>query len=70
MHVDFTGSFQGRIYLLVTDAHSKWPEVIEMKNTTACQTIDEMKKLCAPYGLPEQIVSDNGLQFVLDEFAR
>ena len=61
--------FDPRMYLLVTDAHSKWQEIIEMKNTTASQTIDEMRKLCALYGLPEQIVSDNGPQFFSKEFA-
>jgi len=33
------------MYLLVTDAHSKWPKIIEMKNTTASQTIDDMGQL-------------------------
>lgn len=27
-HVDFAGSFQGRMYLLVSNVHSKWPEII------------------------------------------
>ena len=69
IHVDFAGPFQGRMFLLVIDAHSKWPEIIEMKVTTASKTIDEIRKLCAAYGLPEQIVSDNGPQFVSEEFA-
>ena len=57
------------MYLLVIDAHSKWPEIIEMKSTTATKTIDEMRKLFASHGLPEQLVSDNGPQFLSDEFA-
>ena len=28
IHVDFAGPIQGRMLLVVTDAHSKWPEVI------------------------------------------
>jgi len=63
MHVNFAGPFQGRMYLLVTDTHSKWPKIIEMTNTTANKTVEELKKLCVTYGLPEQLVSDNETQF-------
>ena len=27
VHVDFAGPFQGALFLVVVDAHSKWPEV-------------------------------------------
>lgn len=69
LHLDFAGPFQGRMYLLVSDAHSKWPEIISMKSTTASRTIEELRKLFASYGLPEQIVTDNGPQFISEEFA-
>ena len=69
LHLDFAGPFQGRMYLLVSDAHSKWPKIIAMKSTTASKTIEELWKLFASYGLPEQIVTDNGPQFVSEEFA-
>jgi len=55
MHVDFVGPFQGRMYLLVTDMHSKWPKIIEMKNTMANKTVQELRKLCVTCGLPEQL---------------
>ena len=57
------------MYLLFSDAHSKWPEIIELKSTTANKTIEELRKLFASYGLPEQMVTDNGPQFVSEEFA-
>ena len=69
LHLDFAGPFQGRMYLLVSDAHSKWPEIIKMKGTTANRTIEELRKLFSSYGLPEQVVTDNGLQFSSEEFA-
>ena len=28
VHVDYAGHFQGTMFLIVIDAHSKWPEVI------------------------------------------
>ena len=39
-----------------------------MRNTTANKTIEELRKLCASHGLPEQIVRSIGPQFVSEEF--
>ena len=39
-----------------------------MPTTTSTATIHELRCLFASYGLPEQLVSDNGPQFVSDEF--
>ena len=69
IHIDFAGPFLGKNFLVVVDAHSKWAEVIEMSSTTSSKTIVELRKLFSAYGLPEQIVSDNGPQFVAEEFA-
>ena len=68
IHVDFAGPFLGTMFLIVVDAHSKWPEVIPMTTTNAARTIEELRKLFATHGLPEQLVSDNGPQFTADEF--
>ena len=68
IHVDFAGPFQQRMFLLVVDSHSKWPEVIEMKSTTTAATVTELRCLFSCHGLPEQLVSDNGPQFASDEF--
>ena len=38
IHVDFAGPFLGKSFLVVVDAHSKWPEVFEMSSTTALKT--------------------------------
>ena len=51
------------------DAHSKWPEIVEMNSTTSQRTISELRKMFAAHGLPQQLVSDNGPQFISDEFA-
>ena len=56
--MDFAGPFLGRMYLIVTVAHSKWLEVIEMSS----KTIMMLHHLFASSGLPEQLVSDNGPQ--------
>ena len=68
VHLDFAGPFLNKMYLLAVDAHSKWPEVFEMSQTTSLKTISVLRHLFAKYGLPEQIVSDNGPQFISEEF--
>ena len=40
-----------------------------MKETTASQTIARLRSLFASFGLPEQLVTDNGPQFVSEEFS-
>ncbi|XP_030850652.1 uncharacterized protein K02A2.6-like [Strongylocentrotus purpuratus] len=69
VHVDFAGPFLDQMFLLVVDAHSKWPEVIPMRSTTAANTIRVLRCLFSRYGLPHEVVSDNGPQFVAEEFA-
>ena len=69
IHLDFAGPFCGKMFFVIVDAHSKWAEVIEKKSTTAAATITELKRLFATYGLPEQVVTDNGPQFSASEFS-
>ena len=68
IHIDFAGPFQGKMFLIIVDAHSKWPEVIVMSSTTSQRTIEVLSTYFARYGLPEQLVSDNGPQFTSHEF--
>ena len=51
VHVDFAGPFQGTMFLLVVDAHSKWPKVFAMQSTTADKTIEVLRQLFAAYGI-------------------
>ncbi|XP_046854150.1 uncharacterized protein K02A2.6-like [Xenia sp. Carnegie-2017] len=67
IHVDFAGPVEGGMYLIVVDAKSKWMEVISMSSTTAAATIQALRSLFSVHGLPEEMVSDNGPQFVAQE---
>ena len=67
--MDFAGPFEGAMFLVAVDAHSKWPEVHIVGSTTAVKTLEVNTKMFAAYGLPEPLVTDNGPQFVTDEFA-
>ena len=70
MHVDLAGLFLGQMFLLVVDAHFKWPEVIIMQSTTSPKVIETLCSMFSCYGLPEQVVSDNGPQITSVEFAQ
>lgn len=39
-----------------------------METMTTAKTLDILRSVFARFGLPEQIVYDNGLQFVSSEF--
>lgn len=68
IHIDFAGPIENHHLLLIVDSHSKWPEIIPMRSTTAEATITHLKLIFARFGLPERIVSDNGPQFSSNEF--
>ena len=68
LHIDFAGPFQGKMFLVVVEAHIKWPDIFEMRNTTAAETVATLRSLFERMGLPNKtIVSDNGPQFVSGE---
>ena len=67
IHVDYL-EIQGQMFFLVVDAYSKWLEVFPMNGTSAKATIGVLRSLFARYGLPLRLVSDNGPQFIADEF--
>lgn len=70
VHVDFAGPFMNRMFFIMVDAHSKWPEIVMMKSTTTAKTIEVMRTIFARNGLCKQLVSDNGPQFISEEFAQ
>ena len=69
IHVDFAGPFQGKMLFLVIDAHFKWSEIFRMSSTIVEETILILRHIFASFGLPDQLVSDNGPQFTAREFA-
>lgn len=68
VHIDFAGPFMGENFLLMVDAHSKWPEVYRMKSTTTERTIEVLRRVFSQHGVPIELVSDNGPQFTSQEF--
>ncbi|KAL4008501.1 hypothetical protein ACER0C_002353 [Sarotherodon galilaeus] len=68
IHIDYAGPFMDQMFLVVVDAHSKWPEIFPVKQATTASTINSLRSLFARTGLPQQLVSDNGRQFTGEEF--
>ena len=52
----------------MVDSHSKWPEIVTMRSITAEATICELSKIFARWGIPLQVVTDNGAQLTSKEF--
>jgi transposase InsO family protein len=68
VHVDFAGPYEGFTWLIMVDAYTKWLEVIKMKSTTTKATIAKLREVFARTGLPRTMVSDNGPQWIAEEF--
>ena len=64
VHLDFAEE-EGRHYLVVVDAYSKWPEVVMMNSTTTGATIEVMRGLFSRYGIPLQIINNSGFYRVV-----
>lgn len=55
------------MWLVGIDAMSKWAEVDCLKTTTSVAIIQRLRYWFGRYGVPSEIVSDNGPQFVSSE---
>ena len=68
IYVNYAGPFLNKIFLIVVEAHSRWPEVIQMTTTGTKPTVIILWQLFSSYELPLQLVSNNGPQFTAAEF--
>ena len=68
IHIDFLGPVNNKVYIIIKDAYSKWVEVQKISPITAEETVIKVREFVARYGLPKKIVTDNGSQFIAEEF--
>lgn len=68
IHIDFCGPYDGMQWFVVIDAFSRWLEILPMAHANSTNAINSLRQLFSRYGLPRQIVSDNGAQFTSAEF--
>ena len=57
-------------FLILVDAYSKWLEVLPMGSMTSLKTIEVLRSLFSRYGIPKEVVSDNGPQPASEEFSQ
>lgn len=62
------GPVDGMSYIVLVD--SKWIEVEPMRTTTTEKRVDILQTIFACYGLPNELVYDNGPQFTSAAFAQ
>lgn len=67
--VDFMGPLpSGHSLFVIVDYFSRFTEAIVMKTITARRTIQALHETFSRFGVPESIRSDNGPQFISEEF--
>ena len=59
---------KGVTYLLVVDYFSRYPEIYKLRTTNSSEVIKLMKTTFSRFGIPEVVFSDNGPQYVSQEF--
>ena len=62
-------TLEGKDYLISVDYYSDFWELDRLHSTTTAAVTAKLKPHFARWGIPEEIVTDNGRQFVSDEFA-
>ncbi|KII62324.1 Gag-Pol polyprotein [Thelohanellus kitauei] len=69
IHIDYSQAPDKKSsWLVIADVGTKWIEVYPVKSTTAGKTIQCLRDCFARFGVPKQMVSDNGKQFSSKEF--
>ncbi|XP_049868122.1 uncharacterized protein K02A2.6-like [Pectinophora gossypiella] len=69
LHADFFSLAGNTLYyFVIIDAHSKWIEAYRVPSTAAKTTIQKLKIVFGQFGLPYELVSDNGPPFNGNEF--
>ena len=63
-------SFDSKDYVIVVDYTSKLFEISCLPNTEASTVINHTKAIFSLYGIPREVVSDNGPQFTSYEYKK
>ena len=58
------------IYLLTVNYYLRFVEVQKLNSTTPCSVITHLKSIFTRFGIPAEMVSDNGPQFNSQEMNR
>ena len=73
IRIVYAGPFEGRMILIIVDAHSKYIDAHIVPSATTDVTLTKLRQTFATLGLPCVLVSDNGTCFTsaqFDEFCK
>lgn len=62
VHIDFF-SYSAKEVLILSDAHTKYCDVFSMSSTTLSKVLEKLVDFFCVFGLPTELVSDNGPPF-------
>ena len=68
LHIDHAGAIDGKYFLIMVDTTSRLPEIIATNSTTSQSAIALLQSIFARFGVPVELVSDNGPQLTSEEF--
>ena len=60
----------GHYYLLVVDYNSKFVAVENLNNSQSLTVINKCKKIFSQYGIPKELITDNGPEFTSHHFKK
>ena len=70
IHMDYAGpAFNNKMFLIIIDSCSKWPEVFEVSRADTAHTLEKLREVIARFGIPKCVVTDNGTCFASSEFS-
>ena len=58
------------MHLMIVDYYSRYIEIARLSGTTADEVIRHTKSIFARHSIPEQVISDNGPQFVSEAYRK
>ena len=61
-------TFDGKNCIVTVDHYSNFIEMDQLTETTSHTTIKTLKKQFSRHGIPDVLISDNGPQYLSDEF--
>ncbi|KHN85255.1 Uncharacterized protein K02A2.6, partial [Toxocara canis] len=68
VHADFAGPIDETCYIVIVDAYSKWPGIIQISSVPTSATTSALKKIFVQFGNPQTLVTNNGMQFTSTAF--
>ena len=68
--MDLVGLVGGKFILTYIDDYSSYPEAYTLNEITSREVIKALTDIFARFGFPEELVSDNGKQFISEEFLK